>query len=111
MSAMPEKIAASDLGKILSIRGDPDIGGQLPQVLEEGDVLHCHFAADVHVKHSIGSVDVTHLGGAFGNLMGRHQLFPAIIDLNGVGWWTRQKIYLGLRAGGFVAWNNQRKND
>ena len=74
MSAMPEENAASDLGITLSLRGDPDIAGQVPQVLhvlEDRDNLRRQFVAGVHVKPPVGGVDVTRQGRAFGNLVGR----------------------------------------
>jgi hypothetical protein len=38
-------------------------------------------------------------------------VFGHALELNAVGWYTRYKLYQGVRLGGWKAWNKHRKKD
>lgn len=37
-------------------------------------------------------------------------VFLEIMQVLGIGWWVRHAMYLGVRAGGWIAWNGHRES-
>lgn len=80
----------------------------------KGAVLH-DFLYRVRVVISMGEVTF-HEGGLHSEIKTRlvnrgeaDGIFREAMEVLGVGWFKRQTIYWGLRAGGWAAWRSARK--